>query len=290
MKDIKLLKQLYKINSKSGQEQQIVDFIVDYVSTRYPSVLIEMDKANNIYLTKGKTDMYPCVVSHLDQVGSYKGRISIFRQDNIIIGIGEHGKQVNLGADDKNGIWVALELLRTEQFLKVAMFTGEETGCQGSKVADMSFFDNVKFVVQCDRKHRGDFIHTAGAVTLCDPSWPSKELKDKYGYSNTFGLMTDVQALKKNGLNVACCNVSCGYYNPHLDTEYTNIEELINCLNFVREIVRTIPHTPHEHKSVSYNYYPYGHQNSCKNGSTDYLRDWDNYDDEYCGYWTGMYR
>ena len=57
------------------------------------------------------------------QVGSYKGNISIFRRENIIIGIGEHGKQVNLGADDKNGIWIALELLRTEPILKVVLYT-----------------------------------------------------------------------------------------------------------------------------------------------------------------------
>ena len=285
MKNINLLKQLYQINSKSGQEQEIVEFIVEYITTNYPSVKIHVDSSNNIYCVKGKADMYPCVVGHTDQVGSYKGKISIFRQHNIIIGVGEHGKQVNLGADDKNGVWVALELLRTEPCLKVALFTGEEIGCRGSRVADLSFFDDVKFVIQCDRKHKSDFIYMAGAVTLCDQTWPSKELKDKYGYVNTYGLMTDVQELKKRGLKVACCNISCGYYNPHLDTEYTNIEELINCLNFVREIIQTTPYTPHEYKPGSPYYY--GHHYSDDYDDVN----WNEYYDESTGYyWRGMYR
>jgi putative aminopeptidase FrvX len=285
MKNINLLKRLYQINSKSGQEQEIVEFIVEYITTNYPSVKIHVDSSNNIYCVKGKTDMYPCVVGHTDQVGSYKGKISIFRQHNIIIGVGEHGKQVNLGADDKNGVWIALELLRTEPCLKVALFTGEEIGCRGSRVADLSFFDDVKFVIQCDRKHKSDFIYMAGAVKLCDQNWPSKELKDKYGYVNTYGLMTDVQELKKRGLKVACCNVSCGYYNPHLDTEYTNIEELINCLNFVREIIQTTPYTPHEYKPGS-SYY-YGHHYSDDYDDVN----WNEYYDESTGYyWRGMYR
>lgn len=285
MKNINLLKQLYQINSKSGQEQEIVEFIVEYITTNYPSVKIHVDSSNNIYCVKGKSDMYPCIVGHTDQVGSYKGKISIFRQHNIIIGVGEHGKQVNLGADDKNGVWIALELLRTEPCLKVVLFTGEEIGCRGSRVADLSFFDNVKFVIQCDRRHKSDFIYMAGAVTLCDQNWPSKELKDKYGYVNTYGLMTDVQELKKRGLKVACCNLSCGYYNPHLDTEYTNIEELINCLNFVREIIQTTPYTPHEYKpSSSY----YGHYSYSDNYDDI---NWNEYYDESTGYyWRGMYR
>lgn len=292
MMNFKLLKSLYQINSKSGQEKQIITFLVEYIQNNFTNVQIEVDTTGNIYITKGKAENYPVIVAHTDQVGSYKGKITIFRKDNIIIGIGEDGKQANLGADDKNGIWIALELLRTEPVLKVALFPGEEIGCVGSKACNMDFFQNARFVIQCDRRNGSDFIHTAGAVTLCDLNFPSPELKAKYGYKNTYGMMTDVQTLKKRGLKVACCNMSCGYYNPHTDREYTDVGELINCLQFVREIVQTEAYTPHEYVAPSYTYpsqtyYPRITPNPC-DPTLDY--DWDSLEDEYTSWYDRYYK
>ena len=293
MMNFKLLKALYQINSKSGQEKQIITFLVEYVQNNFTNVQIEVDTTGNIYITKGKADTYPVIVAHTDQVGSYKGKITIFRKDNIIIGLGEDGKQANLGADDKNGIWIALELLRTEPVLKVALFPGEEIGCVGSKACNMDFFQNARFVIQCDRRNGSDFIHTAGAVTLCDLNFPSPELKAKYGYKNTYGMMTDVQTLKKRGLKVACCNMSCGYYNPHTDHEYTDVGELINCLQFVREIVQTEAYTPHEYVAPSYTYppsqtyYPRITPNPC-DPTLDF--DWDSLEDEYTSWYDRYYK
>jgi putative aminopeptidase FrvX len=294
MMNFKLLKQLYQINSKSGKEEKIAEFIMDFIAKNYQNVIVEFDTVGNLYITKGKADKYPVIAAHLDQVGSYQGAITIFRRENIMIGIGEHGKQVNLGADDKNGIWIALELLRTEPVLKVVFFPGEEIGCVGSNACDMSFFDDAKFVIQCDRRNGKDFIYTAGCVPLCDFNFPSPQLKQKYGYINTTGLMTDVQTLKKRGLNVACCNLSCGYYNPHLETEYTDVGELINCLQFVREIVQTVDYTPHEYKAPTYPscHYPgyngYAGKNA-KEPEIDWNSDWDNWNDDYYASWYAQY-
>jgi putative aminopeptidase FrvX len=284
MMNLKLLKQLYQINSKSGNEAQITDFIVTFIQSHYPSVEVDVDLTGNIYITKGKSDTYPVIVAHTDQVGTYKDHITIFRSEGIIIGIGEDGKQVNLGADDKNGIWIALELLRTEPVLKIAFFPGEEIGCVGSKACNMDFFHDARFVIQCDRRNGSDFIHTAGGVKLCDTSFPSVELKTKYGYQNTTGLMTDVQTLKKRGLSVACCNISCGYYNPHTASEYTDVGELINCLQFVREIVQTVGHTPHEYK-------PYSSTYSYKGSPSQLSFDWDDsLEDDYYNWYERYYK
>lgn len=284
MMNLKLLKQLYQINSKSGDEAQITDFIVTFIQSHYPSVKVEVDSISNIYITKGISDTYPVIVAHTDQVGTYKNHITIFRSEGIIIGIGEDGKQVNLGADDKNGIWIALELLRTEPVLKIAFFPGEEIGCIGSKACNMDFFNDAKFVIQCDRRNGSDFIHTAGGVKLCDTSFPSVELKTKYGYHNTTGLMTDVQTLKKRGLSVACCNISCGYYNPHTTSEYTDVGELINCLQFVREIVQTVEYTPHEYK-------PYSSTYSYPRLSSQLSFDWnDSLEDDYYNWYERYYK
>ena len=40
-------------------------------------------------------------------------------------------------------------------------------------------------------------------------------------------------ALKRNGLEVSCVNLSCGYYEPHTDNEYTILSDLCKCYRFV---------------------------------------------------------
>ena len=283
MIDLNLLKDLYKINSHSGEEEHIRRFILSYLRKHYTGLKVRTDKTGNIYVTKGRAEYYPTIVAHMDQVGNYKGKIHIFRYNNIMIGVGENGQQVNLGADDKNGVWIALHMLKVERAIKVAFFVGEEVGCVGSSACDMSFFDNSKYVIQCDRRNGGDFINETYSEELCDNNFVSNELKTKYGYKNTCGMMTDVETLKERGLKVACCNMSCGYYNPHHENEFTNVKELINCLNFVREIVRITPLTKHESNRVYSrvgSYYGYGsyYNNSyyrgAKSGDSSYY-DWD---------------
>ena len=154
-------------------------------------------------------------------------------------------------------------------------------------IDNMDFFKDARFVIQCDRRNGRDFIYTAGSVGLCDANFPSPELKAKYGYTNTTGLMTDVQTLKKRGLAVACCNLSCGYYNPHTSSEYTDIGELINCLQFVREIVQTIEKTPHTYTAPSYTYTPYTGGYS----GTQLSLDWDDsLEDDYYNWYERYYK
>ena len=38
------------------------------------------------------------------------------------------------------------------------------------------------------------------------------------------------------GLPVSCINLSCGYYNPHTDTENTILGDLSKCYRFVCHI------------------------------------------------------
>ena len=50
--------------------------------------------------------------------------------------------------------------------IKSVFFRFEETGMNGSSNANMDFFEDCNFVVQCDRKGSTDFItHTNGIKT-----------------------------------------------------------------------------------------------------------------------------
>jgi len=59
----------------------------------------------------------------------------------------------------------------------------------------------------------------------------------QFGYKETEGAMTDVEVLKEQGLSVSCINLSCGYYEPHTDCEFTVKLDLLNCLAYVENII-----------------------------------------------------
>lgn len=168
-------------------------------------------------------------------------------------------RQVGIGGDDKVGIFIALEALREAQFIKIAFFVDEEVGCDGSKAADMKFFDDVGFVLQCDRRGYGDFITNASGTELCGKNFTNaiKEQMRYYGMKKQDGMMTDVMQLKRNGLKVACANMSCGYYRPHMDDETICIHEVFDTMFFVLDIIKNVGHMSFPHTYAPPKYVPH---------------------------------
>ena len=262
--DLELLKQLYCIYSPSGDEKRLRKFIRRYIRENIPDCKIEQDQTGNLYVTKGQSDTYPCIVSHIDQVQKVHSRdFQAYETGEVIFGYSSRNKrQEGLGADDKNGIWICLQCLRSHDHVKAAFFVGEETGCIGSSKADMDFFRDCRFVLQCDRRGKSDLITNIGGWTAL----ASEEFIDatgyrNYGYKPETGLSTDVGELKERGLGISVLNISCGYYEPHTGHEMTIIPDLINCLEFVRHIIGTCIRTyPHEPEDCYDCYgYPYGY-------------------------------
>ena len=237
---MELLKKLYQISSPSGQERAMQKFIIEYCK-KLQDVVAVKDKTGNIYITKGEDKTYPCIVAHIDEVHPKNNNKEIVIHNNVFLGLDRKAmKQTGIGADDKNGIWVALNLLTTQKVLKCAFFVGEEVGCIGSEKANMDFFANTRFVLQCDRRNAADFITNASNVELSDKDFYDRCHASKFGYKTTNGLQTDVVTLKKKGLKVCAANLSCGYYNPHQESEMTRFDELQNCLALCEHIITTV--------------------------------------------------
>lgn len=249
---MELLKELYGISARTHQEKDMIAF----VSLRLTDlgVTFTIDKVGNIYATKGKADTYPCLAAHLDEVhpAREKGYEVIVVRDEFIIGFNNEKREFNgIGADDKNGIWVCLKCLEKYDNLKCAFFVGEEQGCIGSRQSDMKFFDDCRFVLQCDRKGNSDFISDIYGNSLCSSRFIKDADLKKHGYKQERGMQTDVQTLRERGLEISCANISCGYYYPHTPHEMTNIADLQKCLTLVEHIVENCREVyPHKHKVV----------------------------------------
>lgn len=267
IENLALLKSLYMIASPSGGEKKMRKFIKKYVRTIAPDAVVESDKAGNLYVTRGESETYPVCVSHMDEVHDRRHGLILTVGGGIIEGRNASDYQPEgIGADDKNGIWVCLQLLARFEVCKLAFFVSEERGCVGSCQCDMSFFDNARFVLQCDRKGSHDFVDNAAGVELSTEEWRNAIGLDDYGYAAHDGGMTDVMELKELGLKVCCANMSCGYYNPHSDEEVTVLAELQNTYNLCEHIFETMTDVyPHEYlepvksKTSSYWGWDFGH-------------------------------
>ena len=222
-------------------EDQIKSFILE--NLRDVDLDVKTDDIGNMFITKGIAESYPCVAAHLDEIHVPCVREVVVEGDKVFT-VNRLWNRVGCGADDKNGLWVIINLLHTEPVLKVAMFVQEErdgdlAGCRGARACDLSFFNDVRYVLECDRKGCSDVVQIGkGETILCEPDFIPMEILQKYGYEMVHGGKTDVVELKMRGLEVPVCNIGCGYYNAHKNSEYTKFSELQNCLEFVKEIIK----------------------------------------------------
>lgn len=253
-----LLKDLYCIHSKSGSEKRMRRFIKKWIKNNVPEAGVTQDQTGNLYITKGDAGSYPCLCAHMDQVQDFHPLdFMCVETDEVIFGYSpKMRKQCGLGADDKNGLFVALSCLQEYDILKCAFFVGEEIGCVGSGKADMEFFKDCRFCVQIDRRDNGDMV-TSISGQICSDDFIKAARAEEYGYAPSDGLMTDVEALHENGVGISCINLSCGYYAPHTDEEFTSKPDLEKCHAFVCHLIEDCTDTyPFEFVlATKYNYW-----------------------------------
>ena len=236
--NFELLKSLYKVFSPSMNEKKMRRFIKRHINNNISGVTIVQDKAGNLLITKGESDSYPCICAHMDQVQHLHPKdFTCVENDDVIFGYSpKERKQFGLGADDKNGLFIALECLASYDAIKCAFFVGEEIGCKGSGAVDVSFFDDCRYCIQIDRRGNSDMV-TDIYSEMCSEEFINDVDCHSHGYEVSDGLMTDVAELRERGVEVSCINLSCGYYEPHTDYEFTSKSDLHKCYDFVCHII-----------------------------------------------------
>lgn len=254
--DWRLLKKLYAVHSPSGKEDRIIKFLVSYLKS-LPGIQLGRDSFGNLYALKGESETYPCIVCHIDQVQKIHSKdFKAIETRDIIFGYSPSNHQFEgVGGDDKNGILICLEALKKYDSLKTVFFKSEEIGCLGSQNCEMSFFDDCRFVIQCDRKGNSDLITSIGYTDLCSEKFIQDIDLEKWGYKEENGLMTDVEVLKERGLSVSACNLSCGYYNPHSNEEVTVKRDLEKCWKLVQHIIEDCTEVYYHDAGERYGYY-----------------------------------
>ena len=117
---INRLKGILSVPTKTWEEQELIQYIVDN-TTDFDTM--DIDDLGNIYITKGKADVYPCVVAHTDTVHDiYKGYKVYEVEGNFVAFDSATMQQVGTGGDDKVGLWICLEMLRSYDNIKICFF------------------------------------------------------------------------------------------------------------------------------------------------------------------------
>lgn len=158
-------------------------------------------------------DPHPvCLVGHMDTVGN-RNNIELLTNTNIL-----WNKNGVLGADDRSGIYIMVEVYRRLEKKPYMLFTNfEEGGCKGVRqfVKDKVFEpyqDGVYAFFEWDRRGILDY------VTYIDAEGGFNEHMLVHGYNHVHGSMSDVKVLSE-AYNIAHANCSAGYYNEHSAAE-----------------------------------------------------------------------
>jgi len=268
--DIKELYEVMQVPSCSRYEFRMAAYIMLWA--RRNGIDYKFDKKGNIYLTKGKLEdgeFYPCVTSHMDSVQDKAKPFALagaelplrtkrvksttteeVRHEIYIDGQG-------IGADDKLGVYISLQIVKNSPKCKAAFFVEEEIGMMGSKDLDKDFFNDVAYVIGWDSP---DLIRAAwkcSGTQLFTADFYKKNIKpvvgkwgfeDKHFHSEPF---TDVvQIREKTG--IMCMNFGNGGYQAHSSTEYLVIEHVDHALGMGLDLVKNIPCTEQYKFTKSY--------------------------------------
>lgn len=227
---MELLKQLYLTHSPSRKEAKMAKLIMrelDQIGIPY----VEGD-LGQIYSIHNKG---PMVCAHMDQV-QFQAATNVVYNRGKLYGTDKKGHLRGLGADDKNGIWICLNLIKDYPELNFIFSTCEEMGGNIQYVLDFSEeLEDVTYCLVFDRKGGSDIISVENGYCEIDLLADLEELG--MGFKGATGTFSDCDHLS---MHLPCVNISCGYHGAHTTGEYTVPTELLHSLDFGRTILRTM--------------------------------------------------
>lgn len=249
---INFLREILSIPSFSSKEDLVISFIEKYCSINNYTYF--KDYKNNIYITKGEAEYYPCIVAHMDTVHNdqeqlieSKTNLSIFETKNdgltFLSALNPiNNKNTGIGGDDKCGVYICLELLKKIDNIKVAFFVEEECGMIGSKNLAKSFFENVGYAIQFDAPTNNWFSYSCSGVRLWTKDFFSviESVLKKYGVDNiSKDPFTDIVQIRKN-FDFCCAVLPTGYYNQHCPDEFVIEEHTNDCVDLGLEFIKIL--------------------------------------------------
>lgn len=188
----------------------------------------------------------PLLVAHVDTVCSPFPPYEVVRQGYRII-----NPSGVLGADDRAGVFAALEL-RKRTGIGVLLCDEEESGAHGARAAARELGDIIKrhpYMIELDRKGHRQVVYYRQE---CEAFY---EHLESYGFRKEWGSFSDISVLSRE-LDLPGANVSIGFNLQHTKFEYLDLYSLWDTIERVQQMItenKDVIITPMERKIVHYN-------------------------------------
>lgn len=233
--------EVFQIPSTKHDEKSMTLYLID--KFKEYKVKYKIDGYGNILAERGE-GLRACFCAHLDTVHMYRTGFNIRRDTpeeynrTYLYAVDNTDVRVGIGGDDKCGVFVCLELLRTMENIKVVFFSQEESGGAGSDGISLDYFKDCMFLGGVDRWNGHDFVTNYNGDPTVSKAFKSaiKEMLEKYEYKPASGMFTDAFNVQGRQLGISCFNMSCGYYSHHSTTEYVDTNELYHSLLLAQEL------------------------------------------------------
>lgn len=223
------LVKLLSIHATSGNEKPVRDYLAPVLTgakftahcDAYGNLLGHRQYGNG----KGATIL---LSAHMDTVKGVVRDREIIEKDGII-----RSSKGALGADDRAGIAIILEVLRNLEDMefngnvKVAFSREEEVGCIGASRIKDKWYKDVDLAIVVDRKGNRDIVVGCGQAFCSDSVGMFLEEVSKMvdmDWKCTEGGISDAMVFSENGVNSV--NLSCGYMNEHTDKEFVVLNDM----------------------------------------------------------------
>lgn len=190
---------------------------------------LQEDEFGNLFIKIGESDVM--FTSHLDTATKANTEVVHIFDGDIIKTDGT----TILGADDKAGVTIMLNMIEKKIPGLYYFFLGEEVGCIGSrKVADVQKVEKIpgiNKVISFDRRATSSIITYQSSKRCCSDTFGDALAKAFNDVETTFdykldknGVLTD--SIQFISIYPECTNISVGYYDEHTFRERQDIAHL----------------------------------------------------------------
>ena len=243
---------------------------------------LEMDEFGNLYIKIGESDTM--FTSHLDTATSANTPVNHIFEDNLIK---TDGTSI-LGADDKAGVTIMLNMIENQVPGLYYFFLGEEVGCIGSKkVAEKHKVEKLSYinkVVSFDRRGTDSVISFQASKRCCSDKFAEALSIELNKVDTTFKYEKDPTGVYTDSAQFVsiypeCTNISVGYYSEHTFSESQDIEHLTKLAQAVTKLDWNSLPVERDPEKVEYSsYWGWGSYGHSSNRYSTY-DDWDDYYD-----------
>lgn len=228
-----------------------------------------------------------CLIAHMDTV--HKKTCSIIRYTVDKAGQTEDEDSLSftspegIGGDDRCGVYMILQLLKSNYRPSIIFCEDEETGLVGAgKFVKTNYIEDLKsmnMLIEFDRKDKDDAVFYS-----CDNPEFTKYITTTTGYKERYGSCSDISTIAP-ACGVAAVNLSCGYYGAHTTNESVKFDEMLNTVEIVKKILNDESCVPYKYIKKTYSSYNSSSSSSYYGGGYYGVYDYDDYYDMYGGYY-----